>query len=241
MRSVGLKVLNNKLSEYVRLAAAGETVLVTDRDRVVAEIVPPRAERSPILADALLAGCGAPGLAVTAGSARFGPPSGADTSHDGATAPHGAGRRQERPLIYIDASVALAHLFAEDRRPPAELWNETLVASRLVQYEVWTRVHGRNLAESHGAAASAILGRIALLELTPPVLSRALAPFPLPLRTPRRTACGVDRAPSRAGADHRARDVRPPDDRRRPGDGHPVVRSAGLESRRDMAAAPARA
>ncbi len=55
MRSVGLKVLNNKLSEYVRLAAAGETVLVTDRDRVVAEIVPPRAERSPLLADALLA------------------------------------------------------------------------------------------------------------------------------------------------------------------------------------------
>ncbi len=55
MRSVGLKVLNNKLSEYVRLAAAGETVLVTDRDRVVAEIVPPRVERSPLVADALLA------------------------------------------------------------------------------------------------------------------------------------------------------------------------------------------
>ncbi|MGH6981402.1 MAG: type II toxin-antitoxin system Phd/YefM family antitoxin [Stellaceae bacterium] len=33
MRSVGIKVLKNKLSEYVRLAAAGETVLVTDRDR----------------------------------------------------------------------------------------------------------------------------------------------------------------------------------------------------------------
>lgn len=41
MRSVGLKVLKNKLSEYVRIAAGGETVLVTDRDRVVAEIVPP--------------------------------------------------------------------------------------------------------------------------------------------------------------------------------------------------------
>lgn len=39
----------------MRLAAAGETVLVTDRDRVVAEIVPPRAERSPLVADALLA------------------------------------------------------------------------------------------------------------------------------------------------------------------------------------------
>jgi prevent-host-death family protein len=44
MRTVGLKVLKNKLSEYVRAAAAGETVLVTDRKRVVAELVPPRAE-----------------------------------------------------------------------------------------------------------------------------------------------------------------------------------------------------
>ena len=55
MRSVGLKVLKNKLSEYVRLAAGGETVLVTDRDRVVAELVPPRGGRSPLLADAMLA------------------------------------------------------------------------------------------------------------------------------------------------------------------------------------------
>ena len=55
MRAVGLKVLKNKLSEYVRLAAAGETVLVTDRDTVVAEIVPPRPGRSPMLADAWLA------------------------------------------------------------------------------------------------------------------------------------------------------------------------------------------
>lgn len=55
MRSVGIKTLKNKLSEYVRLAASGETVLVTDRDRVVAELVPPRAERSPFVADALLA------------------------------------------------------------------------------------------------------------------------------------------------------------------------------------------
>ncbi len=46
MRSVGLKVLKNKLSEYVRLAASGETVLVTDRDRVVAELVPPQPGRA---------------------------------------------------------------------------------------------------------------------------------------------------------------------------------------------------
>jgi len=54
MRSVGLKTLKNKLSEYVRLAAGGETVLVTDRDRVVAEIGPPSPSRSPLLSDALL-------------------------------------------------------------------------------------------------------------------------------------------------------------------------------------------
>ena len=36
------------------LAAGGETALVTDRDRVVAEIGPPRPTRSSVLADALL-------------------------------------------------------------------------------------------------------------------------------------------------------------------------------------------
>jgi antitoxin (DNA-binding transcriptional repressor) of toxin-antitoxin stability system len=55
VHAVGLKVLKNRLSEYVRLAARGETVLVTDRDRVVAEIVPPREGRSPLAADAQLA------------------------------------------------------------------------------------------------------------------------------------------------------------------------------------------
>jgi antitoxin (DNA-binding transcriptional repressor) of toxin-antitoxin stability system len=55
MRAVGLKTLKNRLSEYVRLVANGETVLVTDRDRVVAELGPPQATRSPVVPDALLA------------------------------------------------------------------------------------------------------------------------------------------------------------------------------------------
>src|SRR2546428_9112166 len=55
MRAVGLRALKNRLSEYVRLAAPGETVLVTDRARVVAELGPPRESRSPLLADARLA------------------------------------------------------------------------------------------------------------------------------------------------------------------------------------------
>ena len=54
MRSVGIRVFNSKLSEYVRLAASGEMILVTDRGQVVAELGPLRETRSPILADALL-------------------------------------------------------------------------------------------------------------------------------------------------------------------------------------------
>jgi antitoxin (DNA-binding transcriptional repressor) of toxin-antitoxin stability system len=55
MRAVGLKVLKNRLSEYVRLVAGGETVLVTDRDRVVAELVPPALGRSQTVDDVTLA------------------------------------------------------------------------------------------------------------------------------------------------------------------------------------------
>ncbi|MFA5786209.1 MAG: prevent-host-death protein [Actinomycetota bacterium] len=55
MLTVGLKILKNKLSEYVRLAASGETVLISDRDRVVAELVPPHETRGPSLPDAILA------------------------------------------------------------------------------------------------------------------------------------------------------------------------------------------
>lgn len=55
MRAVGLKVLKNRLSEYVRLVASGETILVTDRERIVAELVPPREGRALLADDAMLA------------------------------------------------------------------------------------------------------------------------------------------------------------------------------------------
>ena len=84
-------------------------------------------------------------------------------------------------MIYLDTSVALAHLLAEDKRPPPGLWQETLVSSRLLEYEVWTRLHSRGLGQFHGEAARSLIGRIALLELTPPVLARALEPFPAPV------------------------------------------------------------
>jgi len=54
MKTVGLKVLKNKLSEYVRIAARGETVLVTDRARVVAELVPPQPEHKNLKKESVI-------------------------------------------------------------------------------------------------------------------------------------------------------------------------------------------
>ncbi len=106
MRTVGLKVLKNKLSEYVRLASRGETVLIAERDR--------------------------------------------------------------------------AELFAEDCKAPESMWAETLVSSRLLGYEIWTRVNGRGAGDTHGKAAREILARVSFVELVRPVLARALETFPAP-------------------------------------------------------------
>jgi len=86
-------------------------------------------------------------------------------------------------VIYLDTSVALAHLLAEERVPPSSLWEVPLTSSRLLEYEMWTRIHRRRLAASHGEAVRALLARIALVELAPPVLARALEPFRKPVRT----------------------------------------------------------
>jgi prevent-host-death family protein len=50
MTSVGLKALKSKLSDYVRRAAAGERIVITDRGRPVAELAPPpRAEPESVI------------------------------------------------------------------------------------------------------------------------------------------------------------------------------------------------
>jgi len=41
MKTVGVRELKNRLSEYIRQVRAGESVLVTDRGEVVAELSPP--------------------------------------------------------------------------------------------------------------------------------------------------------------------------------------------------------
>jgi predicted nucleic acid-binding protein len=86
-------------------------------------------------------------------------------------------------MIYLDTSVALAELFAEDRRPPDALWREPLVSSRLLEHELWTRVNARGEARSHGDALRELLARVSLVELAPTVLARSLEPFPAPVRT----------------------------------------------------------
>lgn len=55
MRAVGIKTLKNKLSEYLRLVATGEVVLVVDRDQVVAELRPPNERRATDVGDVRLA------------------------------------------------------------------------------------------------------------------------------------------------------------------------------------------
>jgi antitoxin (DNA-binding transcriptional repressor) of toxin-antitoxin stability system len=42
MKAVGVKVLKARLSEYLRLVKKGETVFVTERDEVIAELRPAR-------------------------------------------------------------------------------------------------------------------------------------------------------------------------------------------------------
>ena len=86
-------------------------------------------------------------------------------------------------MIYLDSSVALAHLLAEHRSPPDSLWDEPLIASRLFEYEVWNRLHALGLDRSHGDDARAVIERVTLIEMAPAVLARALEPFPAPVRT----------------------------------------------------------
>ncbi len=86
-------------------------------------------------------------------------------------------------MIYVDTSVALGHLLSEDRIPPPSLWEEQCVSSRLLEYEAWTRIHARGLANTHAEPLRILLSRLSLLEMARPVLARALEPFPVAVRT----------------------------------------------------------
>lgn len=86
-------------------------------------------------------------------------------------------------MIYLDTSVLLAQLLVEDHLVPDEFWDLTLISSRLIEYETWTRLHTLDRADSHGEAAAEMLGRVSKIELAPTVLARAREPFPVHVRT----------------------------------------------------------
>ncbi len=86
-------------------------------------------------------------------------------------------------FVYLDTSVVLAQLFAEDKKPSIDFWNQPLISSRLLEYETWNRIHARKLEASHGELFKQLLLKIAILELNPEVLARALQPFPAVVRT----------------------------------------------------------
>ncbi len=81
-------------------------------------------------------------------------------------------------MIYLDTSVVLAHLLSEDHQPPPAVWDDVLISSRLIEYETWTRFNRAGLGEPHIEAATLLMSRLALVELSPVVLARALEPFP---------------------------------------------------------------
>lgn len=84
---------------------------------------------------------------------------------------------------YVDTSVVLAWLFEEGRRPDDGFWLEPLYASRLTEYESWTRLHARGLGVIHRERLIELLSRFSWLELSPDVLHRVTGPFPISLRT----------------------------------------------------------
>lgn len=86
-------------------------------------------------------------------------------------------------MIYLDTSVILARLLAEDRSPPDTFWSQTFVASRLLEFEVFNRVLAHSAAASHAGDARRLVDRVNLLEMSAPVLGRALLPFARPVRT----------------------------------------------------------
>ena len=86
-------------------------------------------------------------------------------------------------MIYLDSSVALARVFSEPRAPPAPFWQQQLVSSRLLEFEVWNRVHAYRLAGTHANEATTLLLGVEVLEMNRSILARALEPWPAPVRT----------------------------------------------------------
>jgi predicted nucleic acid-binding protein len=86
-------------------------------------------------------------------------------------------------VIYIDSSVFLARVFAEEISPPDAFWDAPLTSSRLLLYEVRTRVHARQDRFIYSNDVEMLMDHVRLIALADDILERALRPYPISLRT----------------------------------------------------------
>jgi prevent-host-death family protein len=93
MKIVGVRDLKNKLSEYLRHVRLGESILVTDRGEVVAELLPPGQGHGDESVPAGLRSLARRGLLT------LGPPAGTDL-YPSLTRKQGAHRRSVAELLH---------------------------------------------------------------------------------------------------------------------------------------------
>ncbi|MCY4226883.1 MAG: hypothetical protein OXF20_04155 [Gammaproteobacteria bacterium] len=77
-------------------------------------------------------------------------------------------------MIYIDTSVALSQLFVEDRKPPLSMWSQPLIASRLLRVRNMDAIEHARPEQFLSRMGSQLIEGVALAELAPPILERAL-------------------------------------------------------------------
>lgn len=86
-------------------------------------------------------------------------------------------------MIYVDSSVALAEIFAEDHRPPQEFWKGVLVASQLTDLEVRSRAAASGSVGTYAPAIDRMASRFNFLGITGDALELLYAGRTAGLRT----------------------------------------------------------
>lgn len=85
-------------------------------------------------------------------------------------------------MVYLDSSVALAHLLSEDVRPPDRLWSEQLIASRLTEYEVRGRLRALAFADIQ-PAVEGVMSQTSFVDLRDALVADTLEEVPAGVRT----------------------------------------------------------